>query len=121
MRVRDLSDMAYVDCNCATGQVYEIECGDCGTVAQCQPIPVPDPAPTEALRQLFRDHDPVNPPHYRELSPEPIDAIEGWGLGYNLGNAVKYIARAGRKGGPEKRVEDLRKALFYLTREVERG
>lgn len=41
--------------------------------------------------------DPTNPSHYRDLSIEPIDAIESWGLGYNLGNVVAYIARAGRK------------------------
>lgn len=43
--------------------------------------------------------DPTNPEHYNALSIEPIDAIESWGLGYNLGNVVAYIARAGRKPG----------------------
>lgn len=48
---------------------------------------------------------------------EPIDVIEDWGLGFNLGNAVKYISRAGRKGDGAK---DLRKAVWYLQREVRR-
>lgn len=41
--------------------------------------------------------DSTNPEHYNALSIEPIDAIESWGLGYNLGNVISYIARAGRK------------------------
>jgi hypothetical protein len=62
--------------------------------------------------------DAVNhPPHYTLGGIEVIDAIEAWGLGFNLGNSVKYLARAGRKD-PSKTVEDLRKALFYLEREI---
>lgn len=65
------------------------------------------------------ESDPVdNPPHYKGTAVEPIDAIEAWGLGFNLGNAVKYIARAGRKGD---RLEDLEKSLWYLQREIEKG
>lgn len=63
--------------------------------------------------------DPVDhPPHYKGTAVEPIDAIEAWGLGFCLGNAVKYIARAGRKGD---RIEDLRKARWYLDRAIEKG
>lgn len=63
--------------------------------------------------------DPVNhPQHYGgESDPyEAIKIIEAWGLGFNLGNTVKYIARAGKKGD---RTEDLKKALWYLNREIE--
>jgi hypothetical protein len=63
--------------------------------------------------------DPVdNPPHYKGTAVEPIDAIEAWGLGFVLGNVIKYVARAGRKGD---RLEDLRKAKFYLDRAIEKG
>lgn len=48
---------------------------------------------------------------------EPIDVIEDWQLGFNLGNAVKYISRAGRKG-PAR--EDLEKARWYVERELAR-
>lgn len=48
---------------------------------------------------------------------ETIDFIEDKGLGFNLGNTVKYIARAGKKD-PNKRKEDLEKALDYLHREI---
>lgn len=62
--------------------------------------------------------DAVNhPPHYGgEDSPyEVIKVIEAWGLGFHLGNVVKYVARGGRKSGA-KREDDLRKAVWYLNR-----
>lgn len=60
--------------------------------------------------------DPVNnPPHYTAGGIETIDFIEAKKLGYNLGNVVKYITRSGLKGN---RLEDLRKAQWYLTREI---
>lgn len=55
--------------------------------------------------------------HYSGLSPEPISVIEGWGLNYRTGNAIKYIARAGKKD-PSKTAEDYRKAIAYLAREI---
>jgi len=62
--------------------------------------------------------DPINhPAHYTFSRIEPIDAIEAWELGFHLGNAVKYITRAGRKGD---KLQDLRKARWYLEREIER-
>lgn len=50
---------------------------------------------------------------------EVIEAIEDWGLNYHRGNCVKYLARAGKKD-PAKELEDLRKASWYLDREIER-
>lgn len=65
-------------------------------------------------------HDPIErPSHYTFGRYEVIDIIEDWALGFHLGNAVKYIARAGRKD-PAKRIEDLRKARWYLDREIMR-
>ena len=62
-----------------------------------------------------------HPPHYNSGGIEVIDAIEawGWGEGFNRGNAIKYIARAGRKD-PETEIEDLEKACWYLRREIDR-
>jgi len=63
-------------------------------------------------------HDPINhPSHYTFSSIEVIDAIEAWQLDFHLGNVVKYIARAGKKGN---RLEDLRKAAWYLNRAIEK-
>jgi hypothetical protein len=60
--------------------------------------------------------DMVNsPPHYTAGGVETIDFIEAKNLNYNLGNAVKYITRAGLKGN---RVEDLQKAKWYIEREI---
>lgn len=58
-----------------------------------------------------------HPAHYNTGNIEVIDAIEDWGLGFCLGNAVKYIARADHKGKP---IEDLEKALWYIRREIRR-
>jgi len=60
--------------------------------------------------------DEVNQPaHYTSGGIETIDFIEAKGLGFNLGNAIKYISRAGKKGS---RLQDLQKAQWYLTREI---
>ena len=59
--------------------------------------------------------DGTNPQHYRRLDPEPIEVIEKWGLGFHLGNAVKYIARAGHKISTTAAL-DLAKAAWYLNR-----
>ena len=61
--------------------------------------------------------DTVNhPAHYKVGGIETIDFIEAKNLGYNLGNVVKYITRADHKGN---KLEDLRKAQWYLTRAIE--
>jgi hypothetical protein len=56
-----------------------------------------------------------HPPHYTTGGIETIDFIEAKQLNYNLGNVVKYITRADHKGN---RAEDLRKAKWYLEREI---
>lgn len=62
------------------------------------------------------NHDPVNhPAHYTDGKYETIDYIEQEGFGFHLGNAVKYISRAGKKD-PEKKIEDLKKAVWYIDR-----
>lgn len=62
--------------------------------------------------------DPVNrPAHYTDGKIEVIDYIEDKKLGFCLGNAIKYISRAGKKD-PEKEVEDLNKAIWYIERRI---
>ena len=64
--------------------------------------------------------DNVNhPSHYTSGQIEVIDFIEDKDLGFHLGNAVKYIRRAGRKN-PDKTIEDLRKAVWYINRQIQR-
>jgi Protein of unknwon function (DUF3310) len=63
-------------------------------------------------------HDPINhPSHYTHSALEPIAVIEAWGLGFHLGNVVKYVARTDHKGSS---LEDLKKAAWYLQREIQR-
>jgi hypothetical protein len=62
--------------------------------------------------------DPVNhPSHYTDGKIEVIDYIEDKKLGFCLGNAVKYISRAGKKD-PTKEIEDLNKAAWYIERRI---
>lgn len=63
-------------------------------------------------------HDAVdNPIHYQsESGLEAIEVIEAFELNFNLGNAIKYILRADKKGN---KVQDLDKAIWYLIREIE--
>ena len=60
-----------------------------------------------------------HPKHYGgESNPyEAIKVIDAWDLDFCLGNTVKYISRAGKKN-PEKEIEDLKKALFYLQHKI---
>jgi hypothetical protein len=62
-----------------------------------------------------------HPNHYKgqEGKIEAIDVIENYDLNFSLGNAVKYILRAGFKPDSSY-VEDLSKAVWYLNREIQR-
>lgn len=64
--------------------------------------------------------DVVNHPiHYTDGKIEVIEFIEDKQLNFHRGNAVKYICRAGKKN-PDKEVEDLQKARWYIEREIQR-
>lgn len=72
----------------------------------------------EVVNKVKRDA--INhPSHYNSGKIETIDAIEDWGFGhgFNLGNAIKYISRANHKNDC---IEDLKKALWYIEREIKR-
>lgn len=60
--------------------------------------------------------DVVNhPSHYKSNGMETIDVIESFQLGFHLGNSIKYILRAGKK---DSKIQDLKKAQWYLLREI---
>ena len=69
-------------------------------------------------------HDPeckcmVEHPSYyqgKSLGIEVINVIEDFNLGFRLGNAIKYLLRAGKK---ESRIDDLKKAVWYINREID--
>jgi len=62
-----------------------------------------------------------HPGHYggKDNPYEAIKVIDAWDLGFYLGNTVKYISRAGKKH-PEKEIEDLKKALWYLDKKIKK-
>jgi hypothetical protein len=61
-----------------------------------------------------------HPQHYggKNNEYETIKVIDAWGLGFSLGNTVKYISRAGKKE-KDKELQDLKKALFYLKHHID--
>ncbi len=63
----------------------------------------------------------AHPAHYggAENTYEAIKVIDAWALNFSLGNAVKYICRAGKKPGTST-LDDLKKAAWYLNHEIER-
>jgi hypothetical protein len=64
-------------------------------------------------------NDTVNhPAHYTQGKIECIDFIEDKRLGYHLGNACKYIVRCQLKNGGKNRIEDLKKAAWYIDRQI---
>lgn len=56
-----------------------------------------------------------HPSHYQGNQFEVIEIIEDFELNFNLGNVIKYVLRAGKKGN---KMEDLQKAYWYLGREI---
>ena len=82
---------------------------------QLKNVPVYDLQALDAAK-VKAGVDMVNsPPHYTKGGIETIDFIEAKGLGYRLGNVVKYITRADEKGSA---LENLKKAEWYLKREI---
>lgn len=74
----------------------------------------------DEVKEESVENDPVNhPSHYTDTNIEVIDYIEDKGFNFALGNAVKYISRAGKKD-KNKTIQDLEKAEWYLNREIER-
>lgn len=73
----------------------------------------------ETMTKTETEFDNVNhPKHYTDgRKYEPIEVIEDWKLDFCLGNALKYISRAGRKD-ETKTIEDLEKAKWYIDREI---
>jgi hypothetical protein len=101
---------------------YGIECGQCpfdhdDICNQWSMEDVKERAKSALMSPSVVDDVVRSPKHYTDGGIETIDFIEAKGLGYRLGNCVKYISRAGKKNA-DKEVEDLKKALWYLEREI---
>jgi hypothetical protein len=75
-----------------------------------------DPYGQRKLMREILEREMVNhPDHYQGNKMEVIDIIEDYSLGFSLGNAIKYILRADKKGNKK---QDLEKAIWYLQREL---
>lgn len=78
----------------------------------------------KSIASVVKNFDPVNnPSHYTDTKIEVIDYIEDKNLGFCLGNAIKYISRAGRKksagmADKDKTIQDLNKAIWYINRRI---
>lgn len=109
-KIVGLKDGSLVLCNNCNGRGHVgnanyMECAQCA-ICLGEGVLMSDASQKEAVH---------HPQHYNEGKYEVIDVIEDWRLSFNLGNAVKYIARHEHKGRP---AEDLEKAWWYLTREL---
>lgn len=107
------------------------EAGSCTVECDCPPLEVESDTvqavAVECTAELAvsvdgrEDNDPINPNHYQfSNGAEVIDITEN--LTFNGGNAIKYLASATRLDGQNKGavLEDLRKALWYVEREITR-
>lgn len=103
-------------------------CGECTLDSLCSYLPLKNNFLSASDENVNCAYDLISkdepersaidhPKHYNVGGIEVIDAIEAWKLGFNLGNVVKYVARADYKSKP---LEDLKKAKWYLEREIER-
>jgi len=81
--------------------------------------PHPDHAPNlRAMVEQVRDTDPVNHPAHYTRHPSGVECIQiTEHMTFCMGNAVKYIWRAGEKGN---QLQDLKKARWYIDREISR-
>ena len=68
------------------------------------------------IREIF-GIDPIKPAYYNDTKITPFDVIDDWELNFYLGNAIKYIKRAGKKAD-NSRLQDLKKVREYIDHEI---
>lgn len=111
--VNQIIQKPYFDSKIYEGVLTKIENVPCGTIEELYG--------KERLKldgSTIQIKEMVNhPKHYNVGKYEVIDVIEDWELGFALGNAIKYIARCEHK---ENKLQDLKKAVFYLQHEIDK-
>ena len=65
-----------------------------------------------------KTEDPIKPDYYNDTKITPFDVIDDWSLNFYLGNAIKYIKRAGKKAN-NSRLQDLKKVREYIDHEIQ--
>ena len=102
-----------------------IECNECpfeNLNSSCQAL-TPNQNIGIAKAYLNKNNEPIptdkvnHPYHYNVGTIEVITVIEDWNLNFNLGNAIKYIGRCEYKNNKK---EDIKKAIWYLERELQK-
>ena len=102
-----------------------IECNECpfnNLTRTCQGL-TPNENIIRANKYLNKNNETIpsdnvnNPTHYNTGTIEVITVIEDWKLNFNLGNAIKYIGRCEHKNNKK---EDIKKAIWYLERELKK-
>lgn len=112
-RIDDIVDGNYIIHDEIRRLYFSIPCQEIDTKAT--------PIKKDIAESAKKENDSaVDHPSYYQGKIEVIDFIEDKKLGFNLGNCVKYISRAGKKN-PDKLIEDLKKARWYLDREISRS
>lgn len=67
---------------------------------------------------VLKPYDSVNHPRHYTAHPSGVECITiTRHMGFNIGNAIKYLWRADQKGSP---IEDLKKAAWYIADEIKR-
>ena len=111
--------------NAPTLDCSELDCEECpfeNLTSTCQALtPSQNIAIAKAYLMEINETIPTdnvnNPSHYNVGTIEVITVIEDWKLNFNLGNAIKYIGRCEHKNNKK---EDIKKAIWYLERELKK-
>ncbi len=103
------------------GNIVKVSDGNEVTYVDCSKVKIEKISFSTPNKKEMVNH----PDHYHPGTYEAINVIEAWDLNFNLGSAIKYISRCGLKpdaelSKKEKALEDLRKAAWYVNREIER-
>lgn len=103
------------------GNIVKVSDGNEVTYVDCSKVKIENVSFSTPNKKEMVNH----PDHYHPGTYEAINVIEAWDLNFNLGSAIKYISRCGLKpdaelSKKEKALEDLRKAAWYVNREIER-
>lgn len=103
------------------GNIVKVSNGNEVTYVDCSKVKIEKVSFSTPNKKEMVNH----PDHYHPGTYEAINVIEAWDLNFNLGSAIKYISRCGLKpdaelSKKEKALEDLRKAAWYVNREIER-
>ena len=115
------------NCDCREGLIEYLEQNIEVNESDLKTVEIKEKANTKETLQETLDevkepveNDNVNhPSHYTDGNIEVMDFIEDKQLNFARGNVIKYVSRAGKKD-PNKELEDLKKAMWYLNREIER-